>query len=104
MFKFLKIGRHKPEPVIETQRETFTRLVEELNAAIDGLPDKPAITVDPASGHISFDVPEQFPDEALAPPAPGQPAVEDTPKTTDAPKAEGDDAAGDAEKLDEKAA
>lgn len=71
MFKFLRLGRRAaPQPVIETQRETFERLVQELNGAIDALPDKPAVTVDPASGNISFNLPEQFPDEALALPAP----------------------------------
>lgn len=60
----------EPEVKIETQRETFTRLVEELNAAIDNLADKPAVTIAPATGRISFELPEQFPDEALQLPAP----------------------------------
>ncbi|MGV6812213.1 MAG: hypothetical protein ACWA47_08210 [Brevirhabdus sp.] len=104
MFKFLKIGRRKPEPVIESQRETFTRLVEELNSAIDALSDKPAVTIDPATGRVSFELPEQFPDEALALPAPEK-KTEDAEAQSDLPDAEtSDDVAPDAEKLDEKAA
>lgn len=91
MFKFLRLGRRAaPEPVIETQRETFTRLIEELNSAIDALADKPAITLDPATGHVSFDIPEQFPDEALALPAPqeGEEGLPEDPKDEAEPKAD----------------
>ncbi|MBU2936527.1 MULTISPECIES: hypothetical protein [Pacificibacter] len=71
MFKFLKFGRgKKPEAVIETQRQTFERLVGELNEAIASLPEMPAVTVTPVTNEISFALPEQFPDEALALPAP----------------------------------
>ncbi|GAA3867477.1 hypothetical protein [Celeribacter arenosi] len=71
MFKFLRFGRgHKAEVAIESQRQTFERLVSELNEALDTLPDKPAVTIDPATGHVAFDLPEHFPDEALALPAP----------------------------------
>ena len=73
MFKFLRFGRGaKNEPVVESQRETFERLVTELNDALDSLPEKPAVTIDPATGHVAFDLPEQFPDEALALPAPSE--------------------------------
>jgi len=76
MFKFLKFGRgKKPEAVIETQRQTFERLVGELNEAIAALPEMPAVTVTPVTNEISFALPEQFPDEALALPAP-EPEVE----------------------------
>ena len=74
MFKFLFKGRETvPEVKIETQRETFTRLVDELNEALGNLADKPAVTIEPASGRISFEMPEQFPDEALALPSPPEP-------------------------------
>ena len=77
MFKFLFRGRDKtPEVKIETQRETFTRLVEELNDALGKLADKPAVTIEPATGRISFELPEQFPDEALALPSPEGEATE----------------------------
>ncbi|MEM9317896.1 MAG: hypothetical protein AAGA70_02700 [Pseudomonadota bacterium] len=62
----------EPEVKIETQRETFTRLVEEMNASLDKLADKPAVTIEPATGRISFALPEQFPDEALALPGPDE--------------------------------
>lgn len=78
MFKFLFRGRSEPEVKIETQRETFTRLVEELNQAIDKFADKPAVTVDPATGHVGFEMPEQFPDEALALPSPDEAEASET--------------------------
>ncbi|MBF9035998.1 hypothetical protein HKCCE2091_17250 [Rhodobacterales bacterium HKCCE2091] len=71
-FLFRGRGRRDVEVKVETQRETFNRLVAELNAAIDRLPAKPRVTVDPANGHIALDEPEQFPDEALALPKPGE--------------------------------
>ena len=72
MFKFLfrKSKTDTPEVVIETDRESFDRLVSELNAMIDTLADKPRVTIDPATGHILPEMPETFPDEALALPAP----------------------------------
>ncbi|MBU2867078.1 hypothetical protein [Pacificibacter marinus] len=71
MFKFLKFGRgKKPEAVIETQRQSFERLVGELNEAIASLPEMPAVTVNPVTNEVSFALPDQFPDEALALPAP----------------------------------
>ena len=69
MFKFLFRGRGK-EVVVETQRQNFERNVSELNSAIDGLPVKPRVTLDPVTGHIELHLPEQMPDEALALPAP----------------------------------
>ena len=78
MFSFLKFGRNaKPEVVIETQRQTFERLVGELNEAIALLDEKPAVTVTPSTGALSFELPDNFPDEALALPAP-EPEVEET--------------------------
>lgn len=62
----------EPEVKIETQREVFTRLVEELNTEITKLADKPKVTIDPATGMVSFELPEQFPDEALQLPAPDE--------------------------------
>ena len=80
MFKFL-FGKRgaEPEVVVETQRQTFERLVSELNEAIGALPEKPAVTVDPATGHVTLQTPEQFPDEALALPEP-EPEPEPTPE------------------------
>ena len=71
MLEFLKrLGGVSAPNKPESQRARFERLVSELNEALDGLTDKPAVTVQPDSGHISFDMPEQFPDEALALPKP----------------------------------
>lgn len=70
MFKFLFGGRKTPEVTIETDRARYGRLVAELNEMIDGLAHKPRVTIDPATGHILPETPEQFADEALALPAP----------------------------------
>lgn len=86
MLNFLFRGRKTPEVKVETQREMFTRLVDELNAAIDKLADKPKVTLDPATGHIHPEMPEQFPDEALALPKPAtgaaKPKAAEDPATT----------------------
>lgn len=79
MFKFLKFGRGaKSNVVIETQRQCFERLVGELNEAIAALPDMPAVTINPVTNEVSFALPENFPDEALALPAPEETAPEET--------------------------
>ena len=39
---------------------------------VEALTDKPQITFDPQSGRIDFALPDQFPDEALALPAPAK--------------------------------
>ncbi len=70
MFKFLFRGKSTPEVEIETDRARFARLVEEINAMIDALAVKPRVTIDPETGHILPEAPEQFADEALALPAP----------------------------------
>ena len=71
MLRFL-LGtpRTSEKPVIETQREVFSRLIADLNTAIEGLPTKPKVTIDPNTGRIELDLPEHLPDEALALPAP----------------------------------
>ncbi len=85
MFEFLKRLRGLPEEVKESQRARFTRLVEELNEAIAELPEKPAVTFTPETGALSFDLPEQFPDEALALPKPDEdPAPDDAMASEDA--------------------
>ncbi|MEJ6389152.1 hypothetical protein [Gymnodinialimonas ulvae] len=70
MFKFLFGGKKTPEAVPETDREQFKRLTTDLNALIDTLAVKPKVTLDPATGRIELEEPEQFADEALALPAP----------------------------------
>lgn len=86
MLKFLFGGRGQPA-IIETKRQSFERLVAELNAAIDELPEKPKVTLDPATGHVAFELPEQMPDEALALPKP----VEDAPDAAVQSDAEADE-------------
>ena len=72
MLRFL-FGTKPSTPVkVETQRETFDRLVSELNEALEALPIKPKVTIDPATGRVAFEAPEHFPDEALALPAPNE--------------------------------
>ncbi len=54
----------------EKLRVRFDRLVSELNAMIDDLPAKPRVTIDPETGHILPEAPDQFADETLALPRP----------------------------------
>jgi len=89
MFEFLFRSK-KPAEKPESQRERFERLILELNEVIDALPHKPAVTIEPETGRISFTMPKQFMDEALALPKPDS-AVNETPKTA-APEAPAKDA------------
>ena len=77
MFNFLFRGRNQ-KVVVETQRQSFERIIAELNTAIDGLSVKPRVTLDPATGHVELQLPEQMPDEALALPAPTEAEDADT--------------------------
>jgi len=63
-------GGRGAAPVKETQRARYERLITELNAMIDAMPTKPKVTLDPATGHILPEIPDQFGDEALALPSP----------------------------------
>ena len=77
MFKFL-FGRKGEvvEAKVETQREAFERVVDELNGLIAKQSVKPKVTLDPETGFVSFELPEQMADEALALPSP---EVDETP-------------------------
>ncbi|WP_224823617.1 hypothetical protein [Cognatishimia sp. MH4019] len=95
MFKFLFGKKAEEAVVVETQRETFERLINELNNALDVLDAKPTITVNPETGHVGLVLPEHLPDEALSLPAPApeEKPVEvtsDEVKSTDAGAAEPD--------------
>ncbi|MCO6382371.1 MAG: hypothetical protein JXQ91_01630 [Vannielia sp.] len=59
MFSTIFGHRANDAPRIETRREAIERLVGDLNTLIDFLPEKPAVTVNPRSGHISLEVPEE---------------------------------------------
>ena len=75
MFKFL-FSKKKPT-VVETQRDTVKRAVDELNSILALMADKPVIGVDLNSGLITVELPDQMPDEALALPAPVEPPKEE---------------------------
>ena len=71
MFKFL-FEKATGKAQIETQRDSVARAVDELNAVLVLMADKPTVGVDLNTGLISIDLPEQMPDEALALPAPDE--------------------------------
>jgi len=71
MFKFL-MDRVKGKLIVETQRQTATRALSELNDILGGLQKPPMVTIDLASGRFEVILPEQMPDEALALPSPDQ--------------------------------
>lgn len=77
MLKFLSSLRGKPAVVIETQRQQFDRVTEELNEMIVQLGGLPAIKIDPAAQTLTLTAPDQFPDEALALPAPTSDEISD---------------------------
>ena len=66
----LIMGKPREEAKVETQRETFERLTKELGELMATMPIKPIVTIDPNTGIVSFEAPEQFQDEALSLPAP----------------------------------
>lgn len=74
MFKFL-FGKTDGKAKIETQRDTVTRAVDELNSVLALMADKPVVGIDLNTGLISVELPEQMPDEALALPAPKEESV-----------------------------
>lgn len=92
MFDFLKRLRGLPEEAEESQRARFERLVADLNDAIAELPEKPAVTVMPVTGGLAFEMPEQFPDEALALPKPEDEEGPEADAAASADSAEGTEA------------
>jgi hypothetical protein len=54
----------------ETQRESFDRVMAELNLLLAEQPIKPSLGVDLETGQLVLDLPEQLADEALSLPAP----------------------------------
>jgi len=84
MFKFL--FRNKPvEAVKETQRETVTRAMGEVNGILGGMAVRPKVSVNLETGLIEIELPEQMPDEALALPAPEAVETLDASETADLP-------------------
>ena len=86
MFKFL-FGSKSDAPAVkrETQRETVTRALREVNEIMAELDPKPRITIYPEEGTLSIELPEQMPDEAKALPAPEAKAK--APEASDSPSA-----------------
>ena len=91
MFDFLKRMRGVSAEARESQRARFERLVEELNAEIAELPEKPAVTITPDTGALSFEMPAQFPDEALALPGPGSMEAEPATEAEETAEASGNE-------------
>ncbi len=69
MLKFL-FGQKNAAAVEKSQREVITSLLADLNTAVMSMPEKPVVAINPNTGEISLELPEQMPDEALALPAP----------------------------------
>jgi len=69
-------GKKDDKVTIESQRDTVIRVVDELNAVIALMADKPKVGLDLNTGLLTVELPEQMPDEALALPAPSE-KVED---------------------------
>lgn len=73
MFNFLR-RRMNGKVVKETQRQVFERAVSELNDIMAGMEEKPHFSVDLNEGKLTFSLPDQMPDEALALPSPNSDA------------------------------
>ncbi len=89
MFKFL-FGKKPVEAVKETQRETVTRAMGEVNEILALMAVKANVSVDLNTGLVNIELPQQMPDEALALPAPEEkpePEMAEE-KAEDAPEAE----------------
>lgn len=52
------------------QRQIVEKALADLNEVLGAMADRPALTIDMASGRLAIDLPDQMPDEALALPAP----------------------------------
>ena len=59
MFSTIFDQRATSSPRIETRREAIDRLLADLNAAIDFLPEKPVVKVHPGTGHIALEIAEE---------------------------------------------
>lgn len=70
MFKFIRSRIGGIKTVAETQRQTIERALAEVNEVLALMAEKPKVTIDPATGSVTLDLPDQMPDEALALPAP----------------------------------
>jgi len=71
MFKFLRRNSDSQTTINpETTRESLSRLVADLNQVIEGMSEKPSVSVNLASSQLELVLPEQLDDEAIPLPAP----------------------------------
>lgn len=91
MFKFIKSRLGAVKTVKENQRQTIERALGEVNEIVALMDVKPKIVIDPATGAVSLELPDQMPDEALALPAPEPEKAE--PKEDDPKEPEGEEKA-----------
>lgn len=80
MFEFLRKIRGRGPAAQESQRQTVMRALEEINAVLGELEEKPTLSFDPENGRIALELPDQMPDETLALPAP----EDEDPKSSEA--------------------
>ncbi len=96
MLRFLFGAKPAAAAKPETQREAFSRMLEDLNTAIAALPEKPKVIVDPQTGRLDLELPERLPDETLALPSPGPDGGAGASAATDT-REEGENPAGEGE-------
>lgn len=70
MFKFFKSRFAGVTATVETHRQIVERALAEVNTVVGLMDEKPKVTIDPATGSVTLELPDQMPDEALALPAP----------------------------------
>lgn len=70
MFKFLFGEKIKAAITPESKRQKLERALTEVNEVLAVLDPKPKISIDIAAGRVDVAMPEHFPDEARALPAP----------------------------------
>lgn len=70
VFKFLFGEKIKAAITPESKRQKLERALAEVNEVLAALDPKPKISIDIAAGRVDIAMPEHFPDEARALPAP----------------------------------
>lgn len=70
MFKFLFGEKIKAAITPETKRQKLERALAEVNEVLAALDPKPKISIDIEAGRVDVAMPEHFPDETRALPAP----------------------------------
>jgi len=84
ILNFFKTGENPTK--LLTMRKRFERAQEEMNAVLTDMTEMPEISINAVERSIEIKAPDQFPDEALALPAP------DTEETKDSSVEEADTA------------